>query len=178
VRALWAQINIVRVNLAIGWFLCSSFLATASRGEYWRLASLHGSPHPTIIWLLDADTLRRSGTVVRFWLDVRDREVDAQGSNRTLQLIEANCADQSYEGLQTETYFAGTPLRDVGRMSRSFAAPGTIIGGIIGRACAGDYSSPISPKNDPDELTRLLFGDGWFNKPVPRKRSYKPYYSH
>jgi len=70
-----------------------------------------------------------------------------------------------------------TPLEDLGPMSRSYAAPDSVIGGVISRICAGNYSGPIAQKNDPTWLTAMIFGEQWFtekatqhNPAVRRKR--------
>lgn len=167
-----------RACLPLRLALASSLVLSAApaQAEDWRLVSWVGNPRPSTIWLVDADTMKFAGNHVRFWLDTRSRTADEDGSNRVLQLIEADCESMSYEGLQTQTYSAGTPLENIGVMKRSFAAPGTAVGGILERICGGNYSQPISEKNDPEALTRRLFGEQWFKKSAARKRSGESYY--
>jgi hypothetical protein len=151
--------------------------ATAADAEDWRIASIAAAGgKATVIFFVDADTIRKTGTTVRFWVDERLENATEFGFNRSLQLMEANCDDQSYVGLQVQTYFAATPLEDLGAMGRSYAAPGTTMGTILTHVCEGDYSETVNSKNDRDQVTRMLFGEQWFKKPRPNKRSYKPYY--
>lgn len=155
--------------------------AGTANAEDWRWAATAGtSQHPTSLFLVDADSIKTTGSGVRFWVDERFRAVSTSGYNRVMELIDADCEDQSYSELQIETYFAHTALENLGAGNRTYAIPGSMMGGTITRVCAGNYSSGLAPdqRNDPDELTKVLFGERWFTKRIVHQPSRQRHHPH
>jgi hypothetical protein len=127
------------IGAALAAALATSGYAAPALAERW----VEISQSPTSSHYLDVRTIRRAGSRVRFWADLRYRTVRTTRSglrfDRDVTLIEADCAELSYRDIQSTVrlgeqvvltpHAPDTPRTD-------YASPGTNMENMINAACS------------------------------------------
>ena len=84
---------------------------------------------------VDAESLKRQGNMVQFWVYIVRREPNEYGINGLKAFGEANCATEDYRTLRTIAYVNGEVREDVEGEMKLSAAPGTLAQAFVLAAC-------------------------------------------
>jgi hypothetical protein len=121
----------------------------------WRAISIDDEgPSGRAVAFIEPGTMLRQGDDIRFRLDVR-LEHASSGADSIVTIVHADCAARRYEMLSVASYRARRLMGSFGAMPMTQAEPGTNIGGVLERACTGQYlSEPV----DREQYVRAYFG--------------------
>ena len=87
---------------------------------------------------IDRESMTRAGTSVTFWLKVHyGPDAPPGNSDGYIARRKVNCADKSYQDLQTDYQKEGRVIQSSGVEEMRYAAPETIAASVVDSACRG-----------------------------------------
>lgn len=113
--------------------------ASAANASDWRVAAV--SKDGSRIVFVDAETIKRSGSTVTYWADIRRREI-TDGENGYLTLERTDCANMTNVILQMSVRLDDTTIRSwTGGFEQKYITPDSIGWGNANCVCSQDYLS-------------------------------------
>ncbi|AMU93060.1 MAG: hypothetical protein KAF42_14100 [Sphingopyxis terrae] len=129
--------------------------------ESWRLAA-YSSNAPQLVYLVDIDSVQRSGTTVTFRQQtLYESTTDTRDFDRTMTTRQADCGSNTSFMRDSSFYVAGKYLdTEAGPSDSTTAQSGSVLRQLIDTVCGrSDYFSPILPA--PESWVREKFRSGF-----------------
>ena len=132
--------------------------ATPAFAQSWRVASLSGEKPDRTVYLLDADSIARSGDTVRFTTQsVFEKLTDTRDFDRSVTRREGNCTTMS-SAIVENSYYAGGSYQnnDTTRGNMIAHKENTIMYSVLAQAC-GKKAMEQGVVANPEAAVRAYF---------------------